>query len=69
MSPEQVAARPLDGRSDIFSLGSILYELVTGRRAFENENLALLMLQVLQTTPPSPSTIAPMFLKDWIGRS
>jgi serine/threonine-protein kinase len=59
MSPEQVAARPLDGRSDIFSLGSILYELVTGRRAFENENLALLMLQVLQTTPPSPSTIAP----------
>jgi HAMP domain-containing protein/tRNA A-37 threonylcarbamoyl transferase component Bud32 len=59
MSPEQVAARPLDGRSDLFSLGAILYELLTGRRAFENDNLALLMLQVLQTTPPPPSSIAP----------
>jgi len=59
MSPEQVAARPLDGRSDLFSLGAILYELATGRPAFENDNMALLMLQVLQITPPLPSAIAP----------
>lgn len=59
MSPEQAAARPVDGRSDLFSLGAILYELLTGHRAFDNDNLALLLLQILQTTPPPPSSISP----------
>lgn len=59
MSPEQAAARPLDGRSDLFSLGAILYELLTGRRAFDNDNLALLLLQILQTMPRPPSSLSP----------
>ncbi len=59
MSPEQAAAREVDGRSDLFSLGAILYELLTGRRAFDDENLALLLMQILHKNPPAPSRVAP----------
>jgi serine/threonine-protein kinase len=52
MSPEQVAGRETDGRSDLFSLGAILYELLARRRAFDDDNLGLLMVQILQQDPP-----------------
>jgi serine/threonine-protein kinase len=52
MSPEQVAGRETDGRSDLFSLGAILYELLAHRKAFDNDNLGLLMVQILQQDPP-----------------
>jgi serine/threonine protein kinase/tetratricopeptide (TPR) repeat protein len=51
MSPEQATGRPLDGRSDMFSLGVVLYELLAGRRPFEGENGAQLLEAILQKDP------------------
>jgi len=60
MSPEQVAGQPIDGRSDLFSLGAVLYELLTGRKAFESEKVAGLMLKILQHNPiPMGSDVPP----------
>ena len=53
MSPEQVQGRPLDVRSDIFSLGIILYEMVTGQRPFHGESSAEIVSSILRDTPPS----------------
>lgn len=55
MSPEQVQQRPLDGRSDLFSLGCILYECLTGRRAFEGTQFVEILAQILHAHPPAPS--------------
>jgi eukaryotic-like serine/threonine-protein kinase len=52
MSPEQIRAKPVDHRSDIFSFGAILYEMVTGRRAFKGETEADTMMAVLSGEPP-----------------
>jgi serine/threonine-protein kinase len=59
MSPEQALGRPADARSDLFSLGSVLYEMVTGRRAFAADSVPGIMLQVAQTDPPPASSIVP----------
>ena len=53
MSPEQVQGRPLDLRTDIFSLGIILYEMATGQRPFHGESSAELVTSILRDTPPS----------------
>jgi Tol biopolymer transport system component/predicted Ser/Thr protein kinase len=57
MSPEQVHGRTLDARSDIFSLGVLLYEMLAGRRAFEAESTAGLLSAVLRDDPPPLRTI------------
>jgi serine/threonine protein kinase len=58
MSPEQLAGEELTVRSDIYSLGLVLYEVYTGRRAFEAGSLAdLLKLRQSETTPTSPSSL------------
>ena len=57
MSPEQVYQRPLDGRSDLFSLGAILFEALTGQRAFGGAQLAEVLGAVLHVHPPAPSSL------------
>jgi serine/threonine-protein kinase len=55
MSPEQIRGEDLDGRSDLFSLGCVLYELLTGVKPFRGETLAALSYQITQE-PPTPAT-------------
>lgn len=52
MSPEQALGRETDGRSDLFSVGVVLYELITGRPAFDGSSAATLALQITQKDPP-----------------
>jgi serine/threonine-protein kinase len=52
MSPEQLSGRPLDGRSDLFSLGVVLFELVSGRRPFEGDTVAILMTRIANDPHP-----------------
>jgi serine/threonine-protein kinase len=62
MSPEQINGKPLDGRSDIFSLGALFYQLLTGRLPFAGKTLTELFYQVTQVKHPSPKTINPKVL-------
>ena len=52
MSPEQVRGKPADARSDIFSFGAVLYEMLAGRRAFRGDSAADLMSAILKEDPP-----------------
>ena len=52
MSPEQLRGRTVDARSDIFSLGAVLYEMLTGRRAFHAESAIEIMIAILREEPP-----------------
>jgi len=57
MSPEQATGRRVDARSDVFSLGAMLYEMVTGRRAFAGNSTAETLAAVLRDQPKAPSEI------------
>jgi serine/threonine protein kinase len=59
MSPEQVRAGTVDHRSDIFAFGAILYELLTGKRAFQGPTAVEMMNVILKEDPPGVSTISP----------
>src|SRR3984957_13104285 len=60
MSPEQVEGRELDGRSDIFSLGAVLYEMVTGQHAFEGKSRLSVASAILEKEPAPITTIKPL---------
>ncbi len=59
MSPEQVSAKRVDGRSDIFSCGVVLYELLTGTEPFNADNVASIVYKILFETPTAPAAICP----------
>jgi serine/threonine protein kinase len=59
MSPEQVLGKSIDQRSDIFSLGVMLYEMLTGRPPFVGDTINAVMYQTMNTAPPPPSTLNP----------
>jgi serine/threonine-protein kinase len=59
MSPEQVIGKRADHRSDLFSLGVILYEMLCGTAPFNGENVTALMYQIVNFVPPAPSSINP----------
>jgi hypothetical protein len=59
LSPEQVRGDPLDGRSDLFSLGVVLYELLARRRPFQGESLTTLIYQILGHDPEPLSALQP----------
>ena len=59
LSPEQASGKPVDGRSDLFSLGALLYECITGQSAFSGSSVLEIGAQVIHVNPPPPSTINP----------
>ena len=54
MAPEQVKGRPLDGRSDLFSLSVILYEMLTGEKPFVGQNVTTIIYKIVNETPITP---------------
>jgi serine/threonine-protein kinase len=59
MAPEQVAGHPVDGRADLFALGALLYELLTGARAFPGERLTTIIYRIVHEEPPPLCKVAP----------
>ncbi len=57
MAPEQLEGQPADERTDIFAFGLVLYEMLTGRRAFEGASSAAIIGNILHSEPPKPSAI------------
>jgi len=61
MSPEQIEGKEADARSDIFALGAVLYEMATGKRAFEGKSTTSVIAAILERNPPPISALRPMF--------
>src|SRR4030095_5250931 len=60
MSPEQAKGAALDGRSDLFSAGCVLYEMLAGRKAFRGESITGLLFKIINAEPPSITEIDPL---------
>jgi len=60
MAPEQLEGKEADARSDIFSFGSVLYEMATGQKAFPGKSQASVMAAILEHEPPAISSVQPL---------
>src|SRR6202047_1262529 len=60
MAPEQLEEKEVDARTDIFAFGAVVYEMATGKRAFEGKSQASLIAKILETDPPPISSLQPM---------
>lgn len=60
MAPEQVEARPVDARTDIFAFGAVVYEMATGKKAFEGRSQASLIAKILEVDPAPIASLQPM---------
>jgi tetratricopeptide (TPR) repeat protein/tRNA A-37 threonylcarbamoyl transferase component Bud32 len=67
MSPEQAKGVPLDARTDLFSLGTVIYEIATARKPFAGESTAEVFVALLREDPPPVSTINPAMPKELDG--
>ena len=59
MAPEQAVGGEMDGRADLFSVGAMLYEMLTGRNPFLGNGVADTVMNIVRLTPPPPSTVNP----------
>ena len=72
MAPEQIEGKEVDGRADVFSLGIVLYELLTGQRPFTGDTLASLAYKLVHIDPPPPSKLdkaVPLVFDEIISKS
>jgi serine/threonine protein kinase len=60
MAPEQLEGKEVDARTDIFAFGAVVYEMTTGKRAFEGKSQASVMAKILEVDPPAMSSLQPM---------
>jgi len=60
MAPEQLEGAEADARTDIFALGAVIYEMATGRKAFEGKSQASLISAIMTAEPPAISTLQTM---------
>src|ERR1700686_2469834 len=60
MAPEQVEAKEGEARTDIFAFGEVVYEMATGKKAFEGKTSASVMAKILEAEPPSMASLQPM---------